>query len=174
VVYLQKFDGFTNSLAAFYCSMMWLGLAIASPILGIIMTKVKRLSWPLAISAIIGAAAFLCLILLHMQGVRLITVLLVAGAACSGQALSFYLVEINNIKIFRSTAIAVNNMAVVSSGFIFQPVIGAVINNLGKHNYLSHTVTDYRRGLYLIFFAYLMAFLVALTKIKNPVAANID
>ncbi|MCW5588104.1 MAG: MFS transporter [Legionellales bacterium] len=168
VPYLEKFDGLTRNSAALYCSMMWLGLAIASPLLGLLSASVKNKVFPLILSSLVGVVSFGVLIEIHLHGIYLIIVLLLSGAACSGQALSFFLVERNNSKKVRATAIAFNNMAVVTSGAIFQPLIGAFISCFGKEAFSSYSIFDFKRGLLLILGAYFISFLLSLFAIKNP------
>ena len=144
--------------AAFLSSLMWLGLAFASPLLGMISTGVSRRKMPLTISAFVGAIAFGG-ILTGDLSIWLVGVLIfVAGMACSGQVLSFSLVTENNSKTRRATAIAVNNMAVVISGAILQPLIGRMLQWGNGSIYSSHTFII---AMLSVLFAYIIAFLVA-------------
>src|SRR6185312_6020071 len=58
VPFLTKAYHFEQTQAAFLCSLMWLGLAVASPLLGIISTSINNRKLPLAISALLGAVTF--------------------------------------------------------------------------------------------------------------------
>ena len=96
VPYLETVDGLSKNEAAFYCSMMWLGLAIGSPLFGMLSLLVKNKVLPLIISSAVGVIAFSCVLTLTLHGFILGLVLFMSGAACAGQALSFSLVKDNN------------------------------------------------------------------------------
>ncbi len=167
VSFLVNVDGLSQASAAFFTSIMWLGLAIASPLLGHFSTQMRSRKIPLSLSALIGAAAFGCIVIMKLQGWMLLSLLLLAGAACAGQALSFTVVKENNAKSVSATAMAFNNMAVVISGAIFQPLIGWLLNNLH-----FSVVMQYRIAISLLFFAYITAFIMATFFIKEPTPLN--
>src|SRR3990167_6388358 len=126
VSFLVKAYGLSNESAAFYSSLMWLGLAISSPLLGAVSTGNKKI--PLLVSALIGFLAFFFILETSLSHTMLAVCLLLAGGACAGQAISFALVRDNNPSNIRATAIAINNMAVVISGAIVQPLMGKLIS----------------------------------------------
>ena len=49
------------------------------------------------------------------------------GFACCGQSISFALVKENNLATRVGTAIGFNNMAVVTGGALFQPLVGLLL-----------------------------------------------
>lgn len=160
VPFLSQFDHLTPDAAAFYCSLMWLGLIIASPLVGLWSTHVHDRVKPLVVLAFVGAVAFFFVLKQPLSGRWLGLTLFVAGAACGGQGLSFVLAKDNQLPRLSSTALGFNNMAVVISGAIFQPLMGKVISLSGVNNY--------RHGSFLILFCYIFAVLVSLIAIKNP------
>ena len=58
-------------------------------------------------------------------------------------------------------------MAVVISGAIFQPLIGKLISFHSVGNANHYSVHDFKYGLSIIFFAYVISFIVALFFIKE-------
>lgn len=173
VPFLTTVDHLDATTAAFLCSFMWLGLAFASPLIGILSTRIKKRVMPLAISALLGVIAFGLILQFNFSPGVLGLLLFMAGAACSGQALSFAVVKENNSSQEKGTAIAINNMAVVISGAIFQPLIGKLIetgNSLGVGT--QYDVSHFKRGLFLVFLAYIIAALIALFRVKEPKAVR--
>lgn len=167
VPFLMNVHHFEQSNAALLCSFMWLGLAIASPILGMISTSMGNKVWPLAISALIGAISFWLILEYHFSPVIMGILLFLAGAACAGQALSFTVVKENNHNTIKATAIAFNNMAVVISGAVFQPLVGRLID-LGQAGMLKTCdPIHFKNSLLILFFSYVIAFLIALFFIKE-------
>lgn len=162
VPFLTKIYHFEQTKAAFLCSMMWLGLAIASPFLGILSTQFKNRVFPLAISALVGAVAFYLVLEWDLSGIAVGILLFFAGAACSGQALSFTVVKENNANSAKGIAIAFNNMAVVISGALFQPIIGKLLN--------SSDMSNFKNVLLIVLVSYALSFLIAVFLIKEPVS----
>lgn len=157
VPFLIIVDKLSHSSAAFLCSLMWLGLAVASPLLGFISTYYKKRKIALALSALLGVISFGLILWVKFPVVTLSIFLFIAGAACAGQALSFTLVKENNSRLVAATALAINNMAVVISGALFQPFIGWLL----KAKDLTH-VFQFRSALSVIFMAYVLGFIIAM------------
>lgn len=168
VPFLVSADHLEQTTAAFLCSFMWLGLALASPLLGIFSTAINNRVLPLYVSALTGAIAFGMVLECHFSLITLGVLLFFAGAACSGQALSFTLVKENNSTTIKATAIAFNNMAVVISGAVFQPLIGKLIESShAVGSALLDNPDHFKQGLYLVLAAYIIAFLISLRFIKH-------
>lgn len=168
VPFLAAVDHLSQNTAAFLCSLMWLGLALASPLLGMLSTSVKNRVIPLALSALVGGIAFGLILYVNFSPLILGILLFMAGAACAGQALSFAVVKENNTHAEKATAIAFNNMAVVISGAIFQPLIGKLIESNHTDTLAQYNISHFKQGLLIVFFAYVIGFLVALFLIKEP------
>jgi MFS family permease len=169
VPFLISTNHLGQATAAFLCSLMWLGLAVASPLLGMLSTALKNRVTPLVFSALIGAVSFVIILEFKVSVILLGVLLFLAGAACSGQALSFTVVKENNLSSVKATAIAFNNMAVVISGALFQPLIGKLIE-VGRIDQAGtyYNPTHFKQGLFIILFAYIAAVIIALFFIKEP------
>lgn len=167
VPFLVSADHLGQTTAAFICSFMWLGLALASPLLGMLSTALNNRVFPLYGSALIGAISFGIILEFHLSLILLGILLFLAGAACSGQALSFTLVKENNSDSVKATAIAFNNMAVVISGAFFQPIIGKLIDSGSVGMSAVNDPAHFKQGLFLVLGAYVIAFLIAVGLIKE-------
>ena len=168
VPFLINAHHLTKTTAAFVCSLMWLGLALASPLLGMISSVMENRVWPLTLSALVGAISFALVLEFNYPPYLIGIFLFLAGAACSGQALSFSVVKENNLQSVKATAIAFNNMAVVISGAIFQPLIGKIIEMGQVVGVEIYPVDSFKKGLYIVLISYVIAFLVSLILIKEP------
>jgi MFS family permease len=168
VTYLSKTHHLSLTAAAQQSSMMWLGLAVMSPFFGWLSTALNNRRFTLISSALLGFITFGLLYTLHLSPLLNNILLFLAGGACAGQAISFSSVNENNPEAQRATAIGFNNMAVVISGAIFQPLIATLIE---KHAHSSdfHTLTapDLQYGISIIWAAYFVATLVALFFIRE-------
>lgn len=165
VPFLVHFNNISTNEAALLSSMMWLGLAVGSPLLGLLTNVLNNKIISLWLSALVGGVFFTLIIEFKLPAWILGVGLFMTGAACSGQALSFVIVRNNNSKKVKATAIAFNNMAVVISGAIFQPMIGKLIEFYQQHGYPNY----YQMGCYVILFAYIIALLLSIFFIReNP------
>jgi len=166
VPYLTSVNHFSQNTAAFLCSLMWFGVAVGSPILGLISTLLNNRVLPLIVTSSMGITVFGLLLHFNFSETAVGILLFFAGVACTGQALCFTLVKDSNPVSMRGTAIAFNNMAVVVSGALFQPIIGKVIE-LGHQNTFDYNASNYKNGVYIIFATYILAFIIALFFIKE-------
>ena len=91
VPFLVHFDGLSlhSAVAAFAISMMWLGLAIGSPLFGLLANRLDNRLIALRLSAILGVITFLIVFIRPLPASIIIIALFFAGAACAGQAISF-------------------------------------------------------------------------------------
>ena len=124
VPYLEAQYGISNTLAATACAMIWVGLAVASPLLGWFSDKLGRRLILLNFCAALGVAATIVMLYASIPFWMMWVLLFLFGIAASGQILSFAVVRDNNRESVRATAIGFNNMAVVIGGALFQPLVG--------------------------------------------------
>lgn len=163
VPFLTHAQNLTAGEAALVCSMMWVGVAVASPLSGYIATHFNQTRACLTVAAALGAISFIALVFFHIHSLLLLGFLLfLAGAACSGQGLSFALAKNNHPKYLSATAIAFNNMAVVISGALFQPFIGWIIHLMAN----SSEAIQYKTAISVVLAAYVIAFITGSFLIK--------
>ncbi len=170
--FVEKYFHVSLEMSATIIVMMWVGIAIGSPIFGFMSDKSGNRKFWLSLTAILGALAFSVLLYAPINGLSLLIILfLLAGAACAGQALSFALVRDNNNENNLATAIGFNNMAVVLAGFIFQPVVGYVIqkNSVQTAHDTSYLYSagSYHAGMTVILGCYVVGALVAIFLIQS-------
>ena len=177
VAYLQLAHHLTEASAATINSMMWIGVAVSSPILGWWSNHISARRLPLIVSALIGVVASAILVLIQPLPPFIVGVLVfLIGAACGGQALSFASVKENNPEHLQATALGFNNMAVVISGFIFQPLSsaliqyhwdGAVVNGSPMYH-----AQDYQLGMILIPMVFLVGLLMSSFGIRESIGSD--
>ncbi|WP_151193705.1 MFS transporter [Cysteiniphilum sp. JM-1] len=171
IPFVEQYFNVPFSVAATIVTFMWIGIAVGSPLFGFLADKTEHIKRVLVLCAVIGTVAFGFITLAPINSVTVLVILFfAAGAACAGQALSFSLVSRNNKLEHRATAIGFNNMAVVISGFIFQPFVGYVIRESQSQpttNYL-YNGSSYHNGMIIVLFGYLIASIAVIFLIKVP------
>lgn len=168
VPYLTLAYGITKARAANIVGLMWLGIAIGSPLLGWWSNRLGLRRLPLLLAAAVGLLTYGALMFAHPSTSSFAAVLVfLTGASCAGQALSFAVVREINQPENQAAAIGFNNMAVVVAGAIFMPLVGRLMQyHAGGGNALRgnwhYLASDYHFGLLLIALTYALALLVAL------------
>ena len=163
----------TPPAAATLVAFMWLGVAAGSPILGWWSTYLGQRRLPLWLSECIGFFAFF-IILFYIPPIWITGVLMfLAGGATAGQVLTFSVVRELNHPKQRATALAVNNMAVVISGAIFQPLIGKLLQIHHTH-FAGSTLLTYKHSLMVILASYFIATLIAFFFIRETGCEEVE
>lgn len=150
VPYLMARYNVSNTLASEAMAMVWIGLGIASPIIGWYSDQLGRRRSLLNFCALVGVIASVILLYVPTIPFALTFVLLFAfGVATAGQILSFAVVRDINRPEVTATAIGVNNMAVVAGGALFQPLVGyllrlnwtgEIVNNVPVYSVENYTI----------------------------------
>ncbi|WP_440615570.1 MFS transporter [Cysteiniphilum sp. 6C5] len=170
IPFVEQYFNVPFSVAATVVTFMWIGIAVGSPLFGFLADKTEHIKRVLILCALLGVISFGFITLAPINSVIILVILFfAAGAACAGQALSFSLVSRNNQLEHRATAIGFNNMAVVISGFIFQPFVGYVIRASQLQpttNYL-YDGSSYHNGMMVVLFSYFIATVAVIFLIKQ-------
>ena len=154
-------------------TMMWIGVAAASPIVGWLSNLMGRRKTILWIASLVGLGCSVVLIYLPNVPYSATYILLFfMGAASASHMLTFALVRDNNRPGVVATAIGFNNMAVVIGGAILQPLVGGILTSLWdnvtmKDGIPYNTLGDYQVALLVVPLLYLVGFFVTTLSIKE-------
>ena len=127
VPFLMSKYGLSLSTAASYISLIWLGVGCSSPFIGALSDYLKQRKLLLILSPLLGGIGLFLVVYTVLSPWLLCLMLFIAGLGSSGQVLSFAVVNDYTDTERRSAAIGFNNMAVVASGVLVQPLIGKLI-----------------------------------------------
>lgn len=128
VPFLKQAYNLSPKEAALFSALIWVGIGLTSPIIGALSDKIKSRKVVLIIPPLLGGMALTGIIYGHVHSMLILGILLFfTGVGSAGQIISFAVIkDITPIKSI-STAIGLNNMGVVASGIIFQPLIGKLM-----------------------------------------------
>jgi MFS family permease len=167
IPFLSEAYGFNTQAASNASAIIWLGVGIGSPLLGWWSDKLQRRCLPLTVSALLGAVSLSLLIYWPLSSLWFYINLFIVGLGATGQALAFGVVKDNNRPELTGTAIGFNNMAVVASGAIFQPLIGWLLvycsktaTHMAAHG-SAYTLITYQKAFIILPACYLVAALVS-------------
>lgn len=130
VPFLQAKYHVSSAIAAGSVSVVWIGIAVGSPVIGWWSDAIRSRRIPLVICNLIGFIAALSVIYLPTPNWWIMYVFLfMYGVAASAQAITFGVVQDNNPPSVAGTALGFNNMAVIFGGLVVQPVIGILLKS---------------------------------------------
>lgn len=164
--------------AADAIAFVWLGVAVGSPLLGWISEKLGRRCIPLAFSGLVGCASSLIIIFYPYEPMTILYVLLFAfGVGASGQTLIFAVVKDNNKLNNTGFANGFNNMIILISPLIFQPLIGAILDSLWNGEIINHikiySTNNYQVALLIIPVCYFAAAIIGYFFVQETYCKNI-
>ena len=168
-----------TAVASFAVSMLWLGLAIGCPLIGLISDLIRRRKIILLCCAALGLIISLLILFPPIKDMWIFIVLYFClGLSGAGQSVAFNVTrEIAN-KSIHAVALAFNNTMIGLANLIFIPLIGFMIHFsfhgrfvAGKSIYQYHNFI----GAFLwVPVLYFFAFLIAFFFIKETYCTDID
>lgn len=177
VPYLMGKYGIPNTTAAFANSMVWVGVGLFSPLLGWLSDKYQRRKLFLSAATTLGLIASSLLLFAPRLPYSFVCILLFfIGCASSGNLLCFAVAKDINRPSVVSAAMGFNNMAVVLSGAVFQPIVGWVLSKLWQgtmeHGAPLYTTSNYTMALSCVPICYLVGLLVSIFFIRETYAKH--
>lgn len=166
--YLQT-RGFGKTKAAFIISMVWVGYAIGSPLIGKLSDWMKRRKPFLIFFSLIGiTATTMALYFPIKETYMLVALFFLIGFAASAQGLAYAIIVEHTPQKLHSTALGLNNGGVMLLAAIIPSIVSSVIQS---HLHASGRITllsqDFLGGLSAMPIAFTCAALIALFAIKE-------
>lgn len=119
----------TATAAAAATASMWIGIAVASPLVGWWSDAIHSRRTPLIITSLIALFASLGIIYLNQPAWWLMYLMLfLLGSSAGAQVVSFGVVQDIHPPSVAGTAVSFNNMSVVLSAVVLQPTIGFILH----------------------------------------------
>jgi MFS family permease len=166
VPFIQKYYDISEAVAASVISTMFLGAALGSPVVALISDRLKNRRVPMLFGAAMSSLLWLSVLFIDGIPLGIMYVLFFSGGIFyTFKTLSFASICDLMPKSLSGISIAFVNMIVMSTGIIFHPLIGYLIEfhwrKSAALNDLTHyTLSDYRFGLAMIPVSVLLALAV--------------
>ncbi len=129
VPWLSSAYGYSTTEAAGITSMIFVGWALFSPLLGWLSDRIGRRNIIVVTGAIVSLLAFAMVVHQTPQNTVLLMMLIfIVGAGGSAMTVSFGSVKELNDLNYSSTALGLMNMCVVGAGAVMQPLIGWLLD----------------------------------------------
>lgn len=172
IVYLSKYYSIPVEEAGQAIMFIWLGNAIASPLIGWWSNRINNRRIPLIVSSMLALITSLLMIYApNIPWVDMCIITTLFGASASAQTITFGLVQDNMPPEVAGTAVGFNNMAVVMGGAIFTPLVGFLLDFVwdGKMvaNLQFYKLSDYQLALILLPICSIIGLITAIFFIKE-------
>jgi MFS family permease len=129
IPFLMKLNHSNSKIASSYILVIWIGVAIGSPLFGWISGYIRSRKKPIITAMSINFISCLGIALWHpLSFIEMNTILFFLGLSSAAMSVTFGLVNDNNKPEVVGTAIGFNNMAVILGATILQPIGGYIIN----------------------------------------------
>lgn len=136
--YLDDVHNLTAAQASYATTIFFVGVIIGSPLYGWISDHIERRVLPMIVGAILSLATFLVLIYVpNLSLLSIVGLFFLMGLVTSSQVLSYpTIAELNPIYL-TSTAVSIDSICIMISGFVFPPFFGWFIDRSGAHEMVN-------------------------------------
>lgn len=166
--YLVQVHGLTVVQGSYATTMFFLGVIFGSPAFGWFSDHIGRRVMPMVLGAILSLIVFLILMYVpHLSLCSLITLFFSLGFLTSSQVLSYpAIAELNPIAL-TGTAVSIESLVIMSSGVIFQPLFGWLLerdwNHTTTHGVSIYSVQDFNNAMIIMPMAFVLSIFIALS-----------
>ncbi len=165
--YLQA-KGFEKTAAAFIISMIWIGFAVGSPLIGKLSDQTKRRVPFILAGSLLGVAASSAILYTTANYATLMILFFLVGFASSAQAITYALIIEHTPTKLHPAALGLNSTAVMLFGAIIPLITGAMIqSSLIATGFVTLKERNFVGGLSLIPLAYMATAFISWIGIKE-------
>lgn len=134
ILYLTDVHHITTTQASYATTIFFVGVIFGSLIFGWFSDHIERRVLPMIIGAILSLIVMLILMYVpNLSFASIMTLFFLIGFVTSSQVLTYPLIaELNPIYI-TSTAVSIDSLCIMSSGFIVPPLFGWLMEHDGGH-----------------------------------------
>jgi len=129
--FLKEVYGFDTSVATCLPSMIYVGMCFGAPVLSLVAEKTGNYLGSIVGAGVIMAAIFIALILGNLTVNSITISLLIVGVCCAYQIIAIYKASTYVPDYVSGLTTAVANMIIMSFGYVFNTIIGLVVNAYG-------------------------------------------
>ncbi|RDI42406.1 MFS transporter [Aquicella lusitana] len=166
ILYLTNVHHITMAEASYATTMFFVGVIFGSLIYGWISDHIERRVFPMIVGAIISLVVMG--ILMYVPGLSLWSLILLfflVGLVTSSQVLTYpTIAELNPIYL-TSTAVSIDSVCIMVSGFVVPPFFGWLMEGTGVHAVVNgltiYTAQDFNRAMLVMPIAFIIALVIA-------------
>lgn len=165
ILYLIKVHHLTAYQASYATTVFFVGVIFGSLVYGWFSDHIERRVMPMVIGAILSLIVMS--ILMYVPGLSFWTIILLfflIGFVTSSQVLTYpTIAELNPIYL-TSTAVSIDSLCIMSSGFIVPPLFGWLMESSGAHEMVNgvtvYTAQDFNHAMLIMPIAFLFGLII--------------
>ncbi|AIT09421.1 MFS sugar transporter [Candidatus Francisella endociliophora] len=123
-------DGYADQYAGLASSMIFIGIAIFSPIWGVVATVLNKQKALLTIASIFGLFIVTAIVYLHLNPILMCALCVLWGGMQAVHVLNFTILRTHISPMYIATGIAMVNLFIPLSGAVLQPFVGFMVSLL--------------------------------------------
>ncbi len=160
--YLTQIFKISNIQASTVISMLFLGLLIGSPIVGLTSDWLKRRVYLMRVGAIVSLALIILVMYSSDLSSSLLMILFfILGFSASSQILSYTVITEANSPLVTSSALSISSLLLMISGFVSQPLFGWLIGLRWDHSMINnipiYSRSNYQTALWIILAGFILS-----------------
>jgi MFS family permease len=171
VPFLKTMYNINDEQAGLAVSIIWVSNGIFSGLTGWVSEKIKSRNIPLTITAWFGVVLSLIILYVPVPFPVMCVLMVLFGIATAGQSLSFNVINDNTPAHRSGTAMGFNNMLVVLTGAVMQPLVGLMLRLSAEGNTSTgvpiYSIEDFQYALVVMPIFFGIAGLVGLFWLKE-------
>lgn len=161
--YLVQIQGYTRGDAALAITALFFGATVGSPLLGWLSDSMGLRREPMMIGAVLSIIVILAIMFAGHVSVSTMSLLFFSlGVVTSSQVISYPTVAESSPHMLTATSVSVVSITVISSGAIFQPLFGKLIDmHHGGATNGSYSAADIQFAMWILPVCFLIGLVLA-------------
>lgn len=125
-------DGYPKEYAGLASSMIFIGIAVFSPLWGVIATILNKQKILLTIASALGFFIVIAIVYMHLDPVMMCILCVLWGGMQAVHVLNFTILRAHISPLYIATGLAMVNLFIPLSGAVLQPFVGYTVSFLDK------------------------------------------
>jgi MFS family permease len=151
--------------ASYATTTFFVGIIVGSPLFGWISDSIGRRVQPMIIGALLSLVVILFLMYMPTLSLQMIILLFfLIGLVTSSQVLTYPTIAELNPTYLTSTAVSIESVIIMSSGFIFLPFFGWLMQHSGTHQVIHgkhlYSIQDFNYAMLMMPVAFVASWII--------------
>lgn len=166
ILYLTQVHHVTQTQASYATTMFFVGVIGGSLVYGWISDHIERRVLPMIVGAILSLLSIgLLMYVPNLSILSLILLFFIIGFVTSSQVLTYPLIAELNPIYLTSTAVSIDSLCIMASGFIVPPFFGWLMEHSGTHEMANgaavYSAHDFQAAMLILPIAFVIALVIS-------------
>lgn len=165
-------DGYSVHYAGLASSMIFIGIAIFSPLWGVIATLLNKQKSLLVLASIFGLFIVIAIVYMHVDPIIMCILCILWGGMQAVHVLNFTILRMHISPLYIATGIAAVNLFIPLSGAVLQPFVGFVVSLLENHGFEQLIAFKYALAILPVLMLLSIVLSLFITEKKTKISFN--